>query len=88
MVTRAQAETAMKTYLMDKPLRLLAGSLAGLDAQASLSDPERFARAVLIDVICERSPEADAAFEAWARSDDTNLKNGSAAIVAAVRSGK
>jgi hypothetical protein len=41
-------------------------------------------RVAVIDEILERCPQAEAAFQAWADSDDSNIRNGSAAIIGAV----
>lgn len=84
-MTRDEGIAQMKAKCHGYPLALLAGSLALLDAKAKLDDAERLTRSVMIDVICERCPEADAAFEAWAESDDVNLKAPVAAIVAAAK---
>lgn len=58
-------------------LPVLAESLARLAAMPHLDSAERYARHVLIDVICEKSPAADAAFDAWSEGED----NGDAALV-------
>jgi hypothetical protein len=52
------------------PLRTLADALLILEAKGKLDEAERLARAVIIDSITSRCPAADAAFEAWAYSDD------------------
>lgn len=85
MSTYEEGVERMKAAVAARPLRTLADSLAVLDAMPKWDDAHRLTRAVLIDVIVERCPEADAAFQAWAESDDVNIRNGSAAIVSAVR---
>lgn len=44
----------------------LCEGLTALEAKPKLDEPERLTRAVLIDVLTTRHPEADAAFDAWA----------------------
>ena len=44
----------------------LCEGLTALEAKPKLDEPERLTRAVLIDVLTARHPEADAAFDAWA----------------------
>jgi hypothetical protein len=51
------------------PVKTLATALLLLD-KPGLSQEERLVRAVIIDSITERCPAADAAFTAWADSDD------------------
>jgi len=85
MTTREHAEEKMRALLSQRPLRMLADGLALMDRKKKLDDAERFARRVLIDVICERSPAAEAAFQAWAESDDNDIRHASAAIIAAAR---
>jgi hypothetical protein len=65
------------------PLATLAGALAVLDGRP-LDEAERLTRAVLCDAICERSPAADAAFDAWADDETSPPDGGIAAILAAV----
>jgi hypothetical protein len=65
------------------PLATLAGALAMLDGRP-LDEAERLTRAVLCDVICEKSPAADAAFSAWADDETSPPDGGVAAILAAV----
>jgi hypothetical protein len=69
-----------------QPLASLAGALAILD-RAGLTPEERQARAVIIDVICEKSPAAQAAFVAWSEDDDAPADGGVPAILAAVTGG-
>ena len=88
MATREEVTERMKARAGQIPVRLLADSLAQLDRKRKLDDAERLTRAVLIDVICEKCPEAEAAFEAWAQSDDLDLKAPVAAIIATAREAK
>jgi hypothetical protein len=53
-----------------QPLPKLATALLMLEAKPELDGAERLTRMVIIDSICERCPAADAAFDAWAASDD------------------
>jgi len=86
--TIEEVTAKMRARMHPVPLPMLADILATLDAKPALDDDHRRVRAVVMDEICERCPEADAAFDAWADSDDNNSRNGSAAIVAAVRERK
>lgn len=82
-MTREEGIERMKALARRQPLRSLADGLFALDSKPERDDAERLTRSVLIDVICERCPEADAAFDAWAESDD--LGSAAMVIVAAVR---
>jgi hypothetical protein len=68
-----------------QPLSALADALALLEAKPKLDKTERLTRAVLMEVICEKSPAADAAFKAWAEDDDAPADGAVAAILAAVQ---
>lgn len=85
MSTYDEVMAKMRERLSRVSLPLLADTLAGVDAKRRLDAEHRMARTAVIDEICERCPQANAALDAWAGSDDTNIKNGSAAIVKAVR---
>jgi hypothetical protein len=88
MSTREEVVEQMKARCRELPVRLLAWSLETLDRRAHerrLTDEERLTRVVLMDVICERCPAAEGAFEAWAQSDGGCPDVASAAIVAAAR---
>jgi len=78
----------MAAFCRRQPLPLLAASLQQLDSKLHPDPYERHARAVMIDVICERCPEAEAAFAAWADSDSMNIRKPVAAIVAAAKRSK
>jgi hypothetical protein len=84
-ITREEGITKMTALLNRQPLRKLGEALEILDAKPELDSAERLSRAVIMDVICKRCPQADAAFEAWADSDDGNPRNATAAIVAAAK---
>jgi hypothetical protein len=84
-LTREEGVARMKALAGRQPLRQPAEALEMLDAKAKLDDAERFTRTLLMDVICERCPEAEAAFAAWADSDDNGAGSAVAAIVAAVK---
>lgn len=73
----------MKAFARRQPLDRLADSLLLLDAKDKLCDAERLTRAVIMDVICEKSPAADAAFDAWAESDDDSPATAVEVILAA-----
>ena len=84
-MTREEGVAQMKALAGRQPLPTLAEALGMLDAKTKLDDAERLTRAVLMDVICERCPDAEAAFTAWCDSDDMDLDAPVAAIIAAAR---
>lgn len=84
-MTREEGVAKMKAFTSRQPLRQLGEALEILDAKPTLDDAERLSRAVIMDVICERCPEAEAAFSAWADSDDYDLKMPVMMIVAAAK---
>ena len=73
----------MKALTVKQATEPLCMALETLAARKRPSEEERFAHAVIIDVLVERYPEVDAAFEAWAESDATD--GSVSAIVAAAR---
>lgn len=84
-LTREEGVARMKALAGRQPLPSLAGALELLERKPKLDDAERLTRAVLMDVICEKCPEADAAFDAWAESDDYDAKVPVALMIAAAR---
>lgn len=83
-MTRDEGIEKMKAFARQQSLTRLAESLLLLDAKPKLDDAERLTRAVIMDVICEKSPAADAAFDAWAESDDPSPVTAVEAIIAAI----
>jgi len=75
----------MAALVSRQPLATLCTSLLMLDANPRPDEAERLTRAVIIDSICERSPAANAALDAWADSDDYDPHAAVRAIVAAVK---
>jgi hypothetical protein len=69
-MSRSAAEViaAMKAKAAQQPTRTLCEALTVLDGR-NLDEAERLTRSVLIDVLCERHPQADAAFDAWASEE-------------------
>jgi hypothetical protein len=63
------AVAKMMALARSRPLDALTGALVLLDAKPDLDPAERLTRSVLMDVICEKSPAANAALDAWADSD-------------------
>ncbi|GIH95306.1 hypothetical protein ACFFMN_23380 [Planobispora siamensis] len=61
---------------------LLCQALIALDADGERSAEKSIVRAAIIDVLCERHPEVDAAFEAWAEQE-TNTETAVQAITGA-----
>ena len=51
------------------PTQTLCEALTVLEAKPKLDEAERMTRTVLMDVLCERHPEANAAFDAWASEE-------------------
>ena len=84
-LTREEGIAKMTALLNRQSLPKLGEALELLGRKPELDSAERLARAVIIDVICERCPAADAAFDAWADSDDMDQRNATAAIVAAAK---
>jgi len=84
-MTRTEGMAKMTELARRQPLRRLAEALEMLDRKPTPDEAERLSRAVIIDVICERCPEAEAAFSAWADSDDCDPGKPVAAIVTAVK---
>lgn len=85
MTTVDEARATMMQRAGRHPTALLCGALEQLDRKRGLDEAERLTRSVLIDVLCERHPEADAAFDAWAASDDNDIRHAAPVITAAAR---
>lgn len=83
-MTRQEGIDKMMGFARRQTLPQLASALVMLDAKPKLDGAERLTRAVIMDVICEKSPAADAAFEAWAESDYDNPVTAVEAIIAAI----
>lgn len=85
-LTREEGVAKMTAFARRQPLATLAASLELLGGLRKLDDAGRLTRAVLMDVICERCPAAEAAFAAWADSDD--LESPVALIVTAAKAAR
>lgn len=86
MKTREQVTADMMAAASRHDTALLCDALAQLDRRPRMTDAERMTRAVLIDTLCARHPEADAAFEAWAADESTIPPHGAVdAITEAAR---
>jgi hypothetical protein len=89
MTTRSTATRTPRERLVARanatPLATLADTLLILDAKGKLDEAERLTRATIIDSICERCPAADAAFDAWADSDDEDPRTATLAMAAAAK---
>ena len=83
--TREEGIAKMAARCRQIPLATLAEALEMLDRKPKLDDAERLTRAVFIDVICERCPEAEAAFAAWADGEDVDIKAPIRAIITAAK---
>jgi hypothetical protein len=66
MTTREEGLAKMAAFAAKQPTATLCESLLILEAKPKLDEDERLTRSVLIDVLCARHPEANAAFDAWA----------------------
>ena len=80
---RAEVVAKMTARAQQQPTLTLCQALTMLD-RGGLDEAERLTRAVLIDVICARHPEADAAFDAWAGELETTGTAVEAITVAAL----
>ena len=63
----ARAEE-LKALTRSQPVTTLALALAELSAKTEPDEAERLTHAVIMDVICEKSPAASAVFDALAES--------------------
>ena len=84
-MTREQGMAKMTARCRQIPLPMLGEALEMLARKPKMDAAESLTHAVMMDVICERCPEAEAAFAAWADSDDLDVKAPVAAIVAAAK---
>jgi hypothetical protein len=78
--TREEGIAKMKAFAARQPTLTLCGALDALDGP-KLSDEERLSRAVVMDVLCERHPEAEAAAEEWAEDESTVAPRGLAEVI-------
>jgi hypothetical protein len=81
------AEARMIARTREFTTQQLCAALGMLDRQR-LSRDEHLVRTTIIDVLCERHPEADAAFDRWAGQDEnteTAIKAITTAALAAAR---
>lgn len=85
MATLEDVTARMKARSATIPTPTLCEALEVLDRKPKLDEAERLTRHVLIDVLCERHPEAQQAFDAWAEADDTGLRDAVPAITTAAR---
>lgn len=72
-MTRQEGIEQMKALTRRQALPQLITALLLLEAKPKLEDAELLTRAVIMDVICEKSPEADAALDAWAEDLESPL---------------
>lgn len=88
MSTYDETMAKMRERLHAVSVPMLATTLEALDARKRWTEEHRMARVAVIDEILDRCPQADAAFQAWAESDDLNVRSASSAIVKAVRAAR
>lgn len=72
----------MKTFAARQPTARLCESLVLLASMPNTPET-RMTRAVMLDVLCERHPAADAAADAWAESDSYDVAEHDAAVIGA-----
>jgi hypothetical protein len=83
MTTTAEAGIAkMKTFAARQPTARLCESLVMLASMPNTPET-RMTRAVMLDVLTERHPEADAAAQAWAEGDSYDVAEHDAAVIGA-----
>lgn len=68
--TRDEKQAKLRAAIDGQPVLMLAEALLELGKKPNLEEHERLVRALMIDSLCDRSPEAQAAFDTWAESDD------------------
>lgn len=73
----------MTWFARQQSTRMLCEALQVIAGKPKPDEAERMTRAVLLDVLCERHPAADAAFDAWADSDSTDHAEAIRAVVGA-----
>ena len=72
----------MKAFTGRQSTQVLCESLVMLRSLPNTPE-HRMALAAMLDVLCERHPEADAAAEAWAESDSYDISEHDAAVIGA-----
>jgi hypothetical protein len=82
IVTRETGIAKIKALAARQSTQILCEALVTLAAQPNMPET-RMTRAVMLDVLCERHPEADAAAEAWAESDSYDMAEHDAAVIGA-----
>jgi hypothetical protein len=73
---------ALTTAASTRPTSDLCPALLEIDSKLNRDEAEQLTRAILIDVLCERHPEAEAAFTVWAE-DDSAMKTAAQVVVGA-----
>ena len=82
MTTTETVLAKMKARTAQQPTAALCEALVMLASMPS-SQETRMTRAVMLDVLCERHPEADAAADAWAEGDSYSHADHDAAVIGA-----
>ena len=72
----------MKAFTGRQSTQVLCESLVMLRSLPNTPE-HRLARAVMLDVLCERHPEAEAAAETWAASESYDVSDHDAAVISA-----
>jgi hypothetical protein len=78
--SRSDVIAKMHARAAQIPTPALCDALKKLDGPG-MDEAERLTRSVLIDVLTERHPEADAAFNAWAEDDTTTGSGGAVEVI-------
>ena len=82
MTTTETVLAKMKARAGQQPTATLCEALVMLAGMPSTQET-RMTRAAMLDVLCERHPEADAAADAWAESDSYDHAEHDAAVIGA-----
>lgn len=77
--------TDMVNFAARQGTPALCAALEAVQRMRPMTPEARLTHTVLVDVLCERHPEADAAFTAWAESDDSDPRAGVRAVIDAAR---
>ena len=83
MSTRQEVMERMAAAAGRHPTGVLCIALEALERKTRRDEAENMTRTVILEVLCERHPEADEAFDEWAARDDTVPPHGAVAVIVA-----
>lgn len=72
MSNQERVVNRMKSFATQRNTSTLCDALELLAGKDGLTREESLTHAVLIDVLCDRYPAVDAAFDAWAETEETD----------------